>query len=533
MPQPFVDEDAVLLRFGGGRNTRSSEDQINPLECTDGENFVLDPGNGEFRPRAAFDLVGTAPNTSEIRGFATLRKTDGSVTMLVQAGAQVYQWDGTTFTAVGSVSASSKMRGTAESFWPLEDKVLIADLNLADEVHEWDGTTFQQASFVETDDTTFPAIRAKYILVDNERAFYFNIFESGSGFPHLVVSSQGGKYTAVAPPGGSRARPSSALSFDDPWFLPMPQLKPINGVATAFGVIAISQEDGDFEKLVGTDSTNFELDKLHPGSSAVGAEAVVSISNDIVYGAPSHIESLLSTDKFGDVEFDDLSFKIADDVSEITDWTLIYNPRVRRVYCLPAAGNVIHVLHTDFLRSELSPWSKWITDHPFSFQPTASMLCRDPVDGLEYVFMGDATGNLYRLEGAGDTGDAGTTGIRARRVSQLYSAKLDAQSHDLQGWLRHRKRLANTAELRFLYAGLHVRDEMVEIDLDPVIFDTPYNGEVYYGGNFYYGPNQENRLVRETFGVAGQSNAFQIETKIESANEFAIQEIGLRYDEAT
>ena len=533
MPQPFVDENADLLRFGGGRNTRASEDQINPLECTDGENFVLDPGNGEFRPRKPFDLVATAPNGLEIRGFATLRKTNGTVSMLVQAGPQVYQWDGATFSAVGSVSSSARLRGPAESFWALDDKVLISDINLAEEVHEWDGTTFQQVTFVETDDTSFPAIRAKYILVDNERALYFNIYESGAGFPHLMVSSQGGKYTAIAPAGGVRARPSSSLSSDDPWFLPMPQLKPINGVASAFGVIAISQDDGDFEKLTGADSTNFAIEKLHPGSSAVGNEAIISTSNDIIYGAPSHIESLLSTEKFGDVEFDDLSFKIADDVKAVTDWTLVYNPRVRRVYCFPSTANLVHVLHTDFLRSELSPWSKWTTDHPFSFQPTATMLCRDPADGLEYVFMGDASGNLYRLEGSGELGDAGTTSICSRRVSTLYAARLDAQSTDIQGWIRHRKRLAATVEMRFIYSGEHVRDERVDVDLDQVVFDTVYGGEVYYGGNSYYGPNQENRLVRKTFGVTGQSNAFQIETKVDSTNEFAIQEIGVRYDEVS
>lgn len=532
MPQSFSEEGATLLRFGGGRNSRASEDQINPLECTDGENFVMDPGNGEFRPRKPFDLVGTAPNGSEIRGFVTLRKTDGTVTMLVQAGAQVYQWDGASFTAVGSVSSSAKLRGTAESNWALDDKVLIADLNLSEEVHEWDGTTFQQTTFVETDDTPFPAIRAKYILVDNERAFFFNIYENSTNFPHLMVSSQGGKYTAIAPAGGARARPSSSLSFDDPWFLPMPQLKPINGAVAAFNVIGISQLNGDFEKLIGTDSTNFELDKLHPDSAAVGDEAVVSTSNDIIYGASSHIESLLSTDKFGDVEFDDLSFKIADDIEDFTSWTMIYNPRVRRIYCLPEGGSEVHVLHTDFLGSELSPWSKWTTQHPFSFQPTASMLCRDPVDGLQYVFMGDANGNLYRLEGSGE-GDAGTTSIIARRVSLLKSANLDAKVHNIQGWVTHRKRLGNTLSMRALFAGEHVKDEIVDIDLEAVVFDTVYNGSSYYGGNAYYGPNQENRLVRETFSLPGQSNAFQIETKVESGNEFAIQEIGLRFDEAT
>lgn len=532
MPRTFANEDATLLRFGGGRNTRASEDQISPIECTDGENFVLDPGNGEFRPREAFDLLGTTPNGLEVRGFATLRKTDGTVSMLVQAGGQVYKWDGSSFSAVGSVNSSAKLRGPAESFWALDDKVLIGDINLAEEVHEWDGTTFQQVDFVETDDSAFPDIRAKYILVDNERALYANIYENSANFPHLLVSSQGGSYTRIAPAGGTRARPSDSLSTDDPWFLPMPQLKPINGIVGAFNIVAISQENGDFEKLVGSTSKDFALDKLHPGSAAIGDESVVSTFNDIIYGRSSHIESLLSTEKFGDVEFDDLSFKIADDIKQFNDWCLIYNPRVKRIYCIPKSSSEIHVLHTDFLRSDFSPWSKWTTQHSFSFQPTASMLCRDPIDGLEYVFMGDGNGNLYRLEGSG-SGDGGSADIIARRVSLLTSADLDAQVHGIQGWLTHRKRLANTASLRFLYAGEHVRDETIEVDLEAVTFDTPYGGEVYYGGDYYYGPSEENRLVRKVFSVAGQSNAFQVEIKVEGANEFAIQEVGLRFDQAS
>ncbi len=59
MTQRFRDEGAELLRFGGGINSRSSEDQIHPLECTSGENFQLNPGNGEFKPRLPFDKVGT------------------------------------------------------------------------------------------------------------------------------------------------------------------------------------------------------------------------------------------------------------------------------------------------------------------------------------------------------------------------------------------------------------------------------------------------------------------------------------------
>ena len=530
MPRQFREEGAEILRFGGGRNTRASEDQIHPLECTDGENFILDPGNGEFRPRPPIDLVGTVPNGAEIRGFVTLRKTDGTVSLLVQAGANVYEWDGSNFTLVGTVSASARLRGTSEAFWALADKVLIADVNLAEEIHEWDGSTFSQTTFLQSDGSTpFGSFRCRYIVVDREIAFYGNIYQSAQAFPHLLVGSQQSNYLIVS----ASDRPSSALGADAPWFLPMPQLKPINGMASAMGILAISQEKGAFEYLAGSSAKDYSMTKLHDGSGAVGRESVVSTGNDIVYGAASHIESLQSTDKFGNVEYDDLSFKISADIEAFNDWTLVYNPRVRRIYCFPEGASEVHVLHTDFIGSEFSPWSKWTTQHSFSLQSTASMMCRDPVDGLEYVFMGDAFGNVYKLEGTGLSGDAGSAEIIARRVSMLYQAQLNAKAFNINGWLTHRKRLANEVSLRFMFAGQHVHDVQKTVDLAAVSYNTPYNGPVYYGGNFYYGTRQENRLVRQLWGTPGQANAFQIEVKVEGTNEFAIPELGFRYDSAS
>ena len=529
MVKKVLDEDAQILRFGGGINSRSSEDQIDPLECTSGQNFILDPGNGEFRPRGPFDLVGTVPNGAEIRGFATLQKADGTVTMLVQAGTTVYSWDGASvFTVVGTVSALAKLRGPRQANWALTDKVIISDVNLQEELHEWDGTTFQQIAFLQSDgSSSFGAFRARYCVVENERAFYANIYESGAAFPHLLVSSQRGDYTIVS----ASDRPSSALGEDAPWFLPVPQLKPINGLAFAFGLLAISQSNGAFEKLSGTTSKNFSLEKLHDGSGAAGFESVVATSNDIIYGSTGRIESLEATDKFGDVEFDDLSFKIHSDILDFTGWTLVYNPRVKRVYCFPDDQQEVWVLHIDFVGSDLSPWSKWTTRHAMSFLPTAAMVCRDPADGLEYTFMGDASGNLYRLEGSGASGDGGTDPVEVERMSKLFAAPLDTKAFHITGWLQQRKlATSSVVTLRFLFSGEHPHDVEKSLTTSAVVFDTPYGGAVYYGGSFYYGPKQLNRLVRKLFGVPGLANQFQVEVSVEGQDQFAITEIGLRYD---
>jgi len=524
-------EDSEIVRFGGGQNSRSSQDQVDPLECTSGANFLLDPGNSELRPRPPFDELGTVPNGAEIRGFATLLKTDGTVTMLVQAGPTVYQWDGSAFSSVGTVNQLAKLRGPREANWALDDKVLISDLNLKEEMHEWDGTTFQQTTFLQSDGSSaFGTFRARYCAVENERAFFANIHNNGADFPHLLVSSERGDYLVVS----ASDRPASTLGADAPWFLPMPQLKSINGLAFSFGIMAISQEAGAMEKLTGSTAKDFDVEKLHDGSGARGRESVVATSNDIIYGSPGKIESLKSTDKFGDVEWDDLSFKIRPDIIDNKDWALVYNPRLKRVYCFPQGQQEVWVLHSDFIGTNLSPWVKWTTRHALSFQPTATMVCRDPLDGLEYTFMGDSTGNLYRLEGSGTSGDGGTDAVEVTRLSKLYAAPLDAKAFHINGWVQHKK-LATSSDikLRYLFSGEHAFDSEKTITTSAVVFDTPYGGAVYYGGNFYYGPNQLNRFIRRIFGIEGQGNQFQVEVSVDDNNDFAITEVGFRYDFAS
>ena len=95
-------ETNVLIKFGGGIRSRAPADEIEDRECTEGQNFDQDLQNTQYRPRKPFDLLGTAPNAAEIRGMASLLKTDGTTSMLVQAGATVYEWH-----ASGAISGTT------------------------------------------------------------------------------------------------------------------------------------------------------------------------------------------------------------------------------------------------------------------------------------------------------------------------------------------------------------------------------------------------------------------------------------------
>ena len=176
--------DPITLTFGGGISSRKRVHDINLDECVSGQNFELDPQQRALGKRRAFDLAGTAPNASEIRGFAQLITQSDVITTLVQAGTTVYSWDGaSTFTSVGTVSASAKLRGPKEHNSLLDDLVVITDLNKVETVKQWNGTTFTDFTH-----NLGGSLYAKFARVYNERLFLGNV-TSGSATPHVLLGS--------------------------------------------------------------------------------------------------------------------------------------------------------------------------------------------------------------------------------------------------------------------------------------------------------------------------------------------------------
>jgi hypothetical protein len=537
----------LVIKFGGGLHTRASEPDIDPAEASDGKNFLLDLENKELRPRRPFDLIGTVPNASEIRGGASLLKSDGTVSTLFQAGTKVYEWDGTTnFTPVGTVDATAKLRGHwATHNWVLEDKVLITDLSLAETVKEWDGTTFQSSTFTNEAAAAFGNFYAKYCSISNERAVFGNTKDGSSTTPHLIVGSAGSNYQQIT----VTDRPSSSLSTDDPFYIPMPDLNPINGMVEAFGVSVFSTEKGRLFNLNGTSAKDYSITEFFPGSAASGSESLAYIGTDIIYGRQGRIESVRDSQSFGNAESDDISAGIADVVAAYTGWTTVFNSRTNLVYLFPAGesevwvfNNAIRLVRTlsandqgqfvqqneaQKLAGKLSPWMKWTTNHSMAFMPTFAMSMLDPADGLEYVFMGDASGNVYRMEGTGTSGDGGSSSIPTQWVSKVFSTPLDSEAYDVEGYIKYKKNLAATVTITFLCAGISAFDSSIQVSLPAI------SGANYFGGSVYFGVPFSSRLIRQKFKVPGQMSDFQVRVDVESNNEFAISEIGLRFKAAS
>ncbi|KKM06737.1 hypothetical protein LCGC14_1741000 [marine sediment metagenome] len=464
-------EDKVVLRltFGGGLASAINAAEIDVRESSSGQNDILDVDEIKFRPRPSFDLAGTAPNGEAINGFVELIKSDGSVTVLVQAGSTVYDWDGgSTFTSVGTVPTGSKLRGGRFSTSILDDIVIITDLEKKTVVKQWDGTTFSDFSHNLGGD-----LFAKYAIIEDERLDLANVKSGSTDTPHVLLASKRGTTFSASDFGtlSTSVRASeSGAGTDDAFYIPMPDMRAINGLMSLFGVQVLSTNEGQIWKLEGNDQTDFKMNSLYPGSAAAGDEALVKIGEDALYGRPGIIESLLASEKFGDVEVDDVSRWIADEIAEVKSWTSIYNPRTKRAYFWPENGNEIYVFQKSLYdpvqrvtRSSafpggklgLSPWSKWVTDYGSGdFRQTAAEVIRRVTDKKDVVYFGDASGRILNLEGTG-LQDGGSDDIVTDRTSGTIRLPTGSV-FDVKGNIKYRRFAGATVTLTFLFGGKEV-----------------------------------------------------------------------------
>lgn len=527
------DDYDVVVKFGGGLHTRAPEDEIDPREAADGQNFLLDVENSDLRPRPPFDLVGTAPNGGAIMGGGSFRLANGSVKAFIQAGNTVYDWDGESFDqspVLDTVNASAKLRGHWRTHaFDLDGVLLISDLALLEPVKEWNGTTWGDVAFRSSPSTPFgSAVCCKYIHVSDERVFYANIKDGSDELGHMIVGSERSDYEEIS----VDDRPAAALGESDPFYLLTPDLRRINGLVEAFNTRAISTEEGRMFQLGGFSAQDFAIDSLYPGSGAAGDESLAYIGSDIIYGRQGRIESLIDTDKSGDTAADDLTKGVLDKVQSYTRWTVVYNSRLNRVYLFPSGASEVWAFDTAMRADgQKSAWMRWRTAHALAFQPTMVMSMLDPADGLEYVFMGDSSGRLYRLEGSGIGGDGGTTAIQTQFLSKLFKLPLDLRLHQVEGYIKYRRSPVDTdISIQLEYAGENVYDAPIVVRLPATPSGSYFGGGAYYSGEHYYGVAFTDRLIRQRIEIpGGDSNEFQVRVTVNSARAFDINEIGLRF----
>ncbi len=518
-------DNQVILTFGGGLNARRRVVDVALDECVSpSENFDLDPQFRAFNRRKPFDLVATAPNGESINGFAQLIKQDGSISTLVQAGTNIYTWDGaTTFALVGTVAAGAKIRGPREHNYTLDDFVIITDLAKKEVVKKWDGTTFANFAHNLGGD-----LFAKYARVYNERAFLANV-KTSTDTPHVLLASKISDAEDLA-----EVRPQSASGFDVAFFIPTPDLRPINGLEAAFGQFLISTERGRLYRLTGSIATDLAIEEFHVGSAVVGDEAIKNIGNDVVMGLAGRIESLSGTLNFGDVEANDLSLPIGPLIDGVTGWTIEYDRKLQKVFCFPDNQSALYVLHKNILNdpeNQFSPWSKWVTTHATDFTPTTVMQLVNPLNNQDVVYFGDLTGGIYRLDGEGGQ-DGGTDNITVKRRSGMFAVP-EGNTFDIRGWIHYRKLFAATVTIRILGGGVAIYDQEISLQLPENANVAVYGGDSYYGDQTsLYGVGFTGRIHRQDWGAAGQASHFQVEVQVSGSEDVDVEEVGIEFNVA-
>ncbi len=558
------------LRFGFGIASAFDRDDIDVQECIDGQNFDLSLDKESFRNRKAFDLVATVPNGQEIRGFGELIKSDGSVSNLVQGGGVVYDWNGkTTFTEVGTVNASSRLRGGRHSTSLLDDKVILTDLEKKTIIKTWDGTTFEDLAHDLGGD-----LFAKYCIFRNERAFYFNVKSGSTDTPHVMLGSARGASIGVSDFASLSVanRPGTGRSDGDPFFIPMPDLKPINGVDRqradtktniGTGSIIISTQEGSLWKLSGetpkiTEAARgsaFKMEEFYANSAASGVESLTSMGKDVIYGRQAAIESAISAGVFGDTDADDASRWIKDQIEGAKSWTVKYNPQNRRAYWWAENGNEVWVFHKSMYEPSLktisastvaavapsgklsrSPWSRWKTDFGNGdFRQTAAALMRRVTDKKDVIFFGDSSGRILQMEGTG-LQDGGNDDIVVDRTSGTIRLPT-GNVFDIKGNVKYRRFAGATLTLTFLFGGETVFNDTRTITIPAPTNISVYNAssgdtKAFYGGTTaagtasYYGVEFSDRFFLQGFGAPGAATHLEVKAAVTGA-EHEISEIAI------
>lgn len=368
---------------------------------------------------------------------------------------------------------------------------------------------------------------AKYGVIHNGRQWLFNVTTDSDDTPHLLVASafeNTESYDTAA-----RAA-DGAVTENEAFYMLMPDLKPINGVAQFNRQLVISTVDGKLFRLTGSDATDYAWVDYYSGSSAIGTETMVNFGNDVALMRDGgRIDTLRQTDASGDVTVDDISRWIPNATRSLTDALSVYDNDYQKVYFF--VDNKILVLYKEHLYgSNTSPWSVFRTALGFKFNTSAAVRIKEPGKQSYSVYVGGTSGEIYDLNGEGN-GDAATTGIQTLRRNNLIE-ELNTKQGMLVGSVQYRRAGQVALNMSCDWSEeYNITTAIVNLKgRDPNVVDpTYYAGAGYYGGDDYYngGFLFQGKPTTQRFSPAGRGPAFFFEIATDSIYDFQVDHITL------
>lgn len=379
-------------------------------------------------------------------------------------------------------------------------------------------------------------LQAKFALEHNHRVWLFNIIADGVAVPHMVLASA---FEDAEDYDNATRGESAGLAANDAFFVLSPDLHAINAAVKFYNTLILSTEEGRLFKLVGSDATDYAFEEYYPGSAVQGDEGIVNTGDDLVFFRRGKaVESLLSTDKFGDVSTDDLSFWIPDTAKLLSNPIVVYDQEQQKVYFFDSGLGGVLVLDKEFLLSgkgdetgQLSPWTVYKTLMSNAFATKCAVQLRDPLatDKKKTVLWGDATGQVFNMNGTAGGGDAGGASVALYRKSKIITAP-DTANELMLGRLEYKRNAAVTVELTFNWLDEYHR-EAVSFDLKETF---GVGGAVFWSGEFYWNETDNywssGRVVDDQistlgFSVPGKGSGFVLEISISDVDTYEISRV--------
>lgn len=574
-----LEQPKFVLTFPAGINQNQTP---NVGECASGYNFELGARQDKLTPRAAFDTIGSVPNGAAVTGIAQLLKRTGVQTSLVFAGTVAYKWNNdSSFSSVGAITNGAKIRDT---YWSLGDYIILVDVNptTANPVLTWDGTTLSTMTT-----GLAGAFSAKYCVIWNNRAWFFNITLAGVNYPHMIVVSafeNPQSLSSTARGGPTNLGGTTFATGLEAFYLFVPDLKKINGVSLFQNVLVISTMDGQLFKLTGSSASDYAFTDFYVGSAAVGYENMVNIGNDIAYiRKGQNINLVRSVQAFGDVKSNDIARWIPDLVAGDTNSLAVYDQANQKI--LWFWTNKVAVLFKDILYGAetdsainlgLSPWSQYTTTHPSGFNTSAARYMEFPYGALQYnniliwtnnngnvinwannagtpihwsytsgaittgdtaysVIWGDASGYLYNLYGTGNY-DGGTYPIQVSRTSRLIDLTIvnpfPWNEEILLGRVQYRRLVAQTSfgisfqwsdEYNTSTSSMQLKGSSASLTTS-----TSYNLSSYYGKAYYsYAQSFQDVISHQNFSPTGKGSGFYLTISNQGAGKWQVDHVEL------
>ena len=505
----------MKFTFGGGIN-ELNDIAISPDEAISGQNFELGLGNTKFKPRAPFDLLDTATNTSEIHGIHQLIERDGTKTTLVAAGTTMYEWDGATFTSRDTVDADSEFDHVE---WDLDETIVIVDRLKQNPILEWNGTTCADLVHGIAGVTNF---YAKYGIVANGRLMLANVTTDAVENPHMLAVSEFENRLNFDT--ASRSGDSGFATGLEPFYLLTPDLHPIKGIIRLKRSTIISTTGNQLFELIGDDSTNYKFEPYYAGSAAIGDNSFVNAGDDVFYVRQGGvIESLRGTVAYGDVGTDDVSLPIRETVKNLQGARIVYDQTNQKV--LFWTGSEILVLFKNLINSEKSPWSIYKTAHVSNFTTKAVVYMELPDSTDKTILFGDDSGNIYDLNGVGILGDAGSASILAQRKLPLQEFSYE---DFLQARVFYRRRGECELSITFEWGDEgNTTNLLITLKGRTGASNVNYfGGGKYFGGGDYFGEGDPiGNPVSRGFSAIGKGTSVFATLSIDTINEYEIDYI--------